>query len=267
MMRSPLASHRAPDVGWVRQVSVPRTFREPGIQLYPGVHAIGPSRRGWGQGGYSRAYLFEDGDDLTLVDTLWDEDARMILAYLASIGRRPQEITRIAMTHAHRSHLGGLATIKRLSGAPVYSHAAEAPIIAGEQPAAKIPLRPLAPWQLVPFRVASQLGLQPHVGCPVDHPDLVEGSVLGGLKVLHLPGHTPGNLAFSWDDDKVLAVADTIMTWPEPLVAGWPNFNQDDDVFAESLERVLERNPKVVGTGHGDPIWENTARRISTLAP
>ena len=46
------------------------------------MHAIGPSTRGLSQGGYSRAYLFEDTHGLTLVDTLWDEDAHMILRYL-----------------------------------------------------------------------------------------------------------------------------------------------------------------------------------------
>ena len=239
-------------------------FQEPGIELVEGVHAIGPSRDGLRQGGYSRAYLFEDTDGLTLVDTLWDEDAHMILKYLWTIGRSPSDITRIAMTHAHRSHLGGLAMLKALSGATVHSHAAEAPIIEGRQSAAKIPLRPLKPYELVPFRVASQLKLQPHVPCEVDcHLD--EGSTVGSLKVLHLPGHTPGNLAFSWDDDRVLAVADIIMMWPS-FRAGWPGFNQDEADFRKSLERVVDLKPEVVCTGHGDPIWgDGTAQRIATL--
>lgn len=243
----------------------PRAFQEPGVELRPGVHAIGPSRCGLTQGGYSRAYLFEDDDGLTLVDTLWDADAHMILDYLWRIGRTPKDVKRIAMTHAHRSHLGGVATMKALSGAPVLSHAAEAPIIEGTRPAAKIPLWPPLPKELIPFRIASQLGLQPHVPCTVDQPELVEGSMVGSLRVLHLPGHTAGNLAFSWDDNRVLAVADTIMTWPGQLCAGWPGFNQDDAVFRESLARVVALEPEVVCTGHGDPIWENTAARIAAL--
>jgi glyoxylase-like metal-dependent hydrolase (beta-lactamase superfamily II) len=234
------------------------------MELVEGVHAIGPSSRGLSQGGYSRAYLFEDEDGLTLVDTLWDDDAHLILQYLWSIGRTPADIAHIAMTHAHRSHLGGLATLRALSGATVQCHAAEAPIIEGRRPAAKVSLWPPLPVELVPFRVASQLGLQPHVPCEVDRKDLVEGSTVGSLKVLHLPGHTPGNLAFSWDDDRVLAVADTILTWPE-LSAGWPGFNQDDAQFRKSLRRVVALEPEVVCTGHGDPIWDGAAERIATL--
>jgi glyoxylase-like metal-dependent hydrolase (beta-lactamase superfamily II) len=242
----------------------PPVYREPGVRLAEGVHAIGPSRRGESQGGYSRAYLFEDTDGLTLVDALWDEDAQMILKYLWSIGRTPSDIKHIVMTHAHRSHLGGLATLKALSGATVHSHAYEASIIARERSAAKIPLTPLRPVVLVPFRVASQLGLQPHVGCQVDDTELGEGSAVGSLRVMHLPGHTPGNLALSWAGGRVLVVADQIMTWPS-FSAGWPGFNADDAQFYEALERLVELKPEVVCTGHGDPIWQNAAKRITAL--
>ena len=234
------------------------------MDLGSGVHAVGPSIRGQYQGGYSRAYLFEHDDGLTLVDTLWDHDAHMILRYLWSIGRTPRDVTDILITHAHRSHLGGVAILKKLSGATVRSHALEAPIIEGRASAAKIPLLPLRPVELIGFRVASQLGIQPHMHCEVDDPTLDEGRHIRGLEAMHLPGHTDGNLAFSWDDGRVLAVADTVMTWPS-FSAGWPGFNKDEEEFRRSLKRVVDMQPEMVLTGHGDPIWENAAESISTL--
>ena len=241
-----------------------RGFREPGVELVEGVHAIGPSERGQFQGGYSRAYLFEHERGLALVDTLWDHDAHMILRYLWQIRRAPTEITDILISHAHRSHLGGVAILKHLTGAKVHSHACEAPIVAGRKPAAKIPLWPLTPPQLIGFRVASQLGLQPHMRCEVDEPYLKGGERICGLEVIHLPGHTPGNLAFAWKGKLAIAVADTVMTWPS-LCAGWPGFNADDAEFRKSLEKVVARQPEMVLTGHGDPIWENAAETIETL--
>ena len=105
-----------------------------------------------------------------------------------------------------------------LSGAPVHSHPAEAPIIQGERPAAKIPLRPLRPPHLIPFRVASQLNLQPHVPCKVDRPDLGVGrKAVGRLEAWHLPGHTDGNLTLCWAGGAVMAVADMILTWPRQI--------------------------------------------------
>jgi glyoxylase-like metal-dependent hydrolase (beta-lactamase superfamily II) len=240
-----------------------RGFSEPGVALGSGIHAIGPSVHGQFQGGYSRAYLFEHGEGLALVDTLWDHDAHMILRYLWKIGCTPTDITDILITHAHRSHLGGVAILKRLNPrAKVHSHPAEAEIVAGRESAAKIPLWPLTPVQLIGFRVASQLGLQPHVPCEVDCPNLEGGEDIRGLEVLHMPGHTRGNLAFA--KGNAIAVADTIMTWPS-FCAGWPGFNLDDDEFRESLKRVVDRRPEMVLTGHGDPIWENAAESIETL--
>jgi len=98
----------------------------PGFEIEPGLHTIGPLSDGVRQGGYSRAYLVEDGDRLTLVDTLFDDDAYMIIEYLLRIGRSAHELTDIVLTHAHRSHLGGLARLKKLSGATVWAHDREA---------------------------------------------------------------------------------------------------------------------------------------------
>jgi glyoxylase-like metal-dependent hydrolase (beta-lactamase superfamily II) len=87
------------------------------------------------KGGHVHAFLLDNGTDLTLIDTLFHTDARQVLERIGSIGRSIRDLKRILLTHGHRSHLGGLATLKRLSGATVYSHEWEADIIAGERTA------------------------------------------------------------------------------------------------------------------------------------
>ena len=87
------------------------------IELAEGVHALGS-----GKGGHVRAFLIENGTELTLVDTLFDDDAHLVLEAIRSLGRSPSDLKRIGITHAHRSHLGGLAALKRASGATVSSH-------------------------------------------------------------------------------------------------------------------------------------------------
>src|SRR5437870_429009 len=82
------------------------------MQIAPGVYSMG----NW-KGGKVRAFLLDDGHELTLVDTLFETDARLILEELRSTGHTPADIKRIVLSHAHRSHLGGLAALKRLSGA------------------------------------------------------------------------------------------------------------------------------------------------------
>lgn len=234
----------------------------PGYEIEDGVHTIGPTTRGLAKGGYSRAYLFEDGDHLTLVDTLFDDDAHTIVAYLLKIGRSPRELTDIVLTHAHRSHIGGVATLKRLSNARVYAHDREAEIVAGRERARPVGLLPIRPLVLYPFRVLSYLHRPPHVACEVDQ-TLGEGDSVGTLEVLHVPGHTPGHLAFWWKQ-RVLIVGDAILTWPN-FGAGWPGFNLDEREYRRSLWRLVCMAPQIVGPGHGLPICQDTPERLATL--
>lgn len=239
--------------------------RPAGRKLEESVHVIG-LRKGmkgaYQKGAYSKAYLFEDGDRLTLVDALFDSDAQQIIDYLRSIGRSAADLTDIVLTHTHRSHIGGAARLKRLSGARVHCHASEAGILEGAQKGSPVSLWPLRPLALVPIRVMSYLPLKPHVPCKVDaHPE--DGDEIGSLKVLHVPGHTPGNLALLWKE-RVLVCADMILTWPR-FGPGWPGFNGDEALCRRSLQRLLDLEPEVICVAHGDPITHGARELLSTL--
>lgn len=229
----------------------------------PGAHQIGPSRRGFPQGGYSRSYLFEDDEEkLTLVDTGWDLQARGILRYLDDIGRSPAQIENIAFTHSHRSHLGGLGRIAEMSpGVKVWAHDWEKPIIEGSERARPIQAWPWPPI-LIPFRVVSWGPWFKHIPRKVDC-SLDEGTEVGPLTVLATPGHTPGHVAFLYDDS-LLVVGDAVATWPT-FGAGWPHFNLDEPEYRRSLVRLVSLEPEIVCPGHGDAIIEDTAARLKTL--
>jgi glyoxylase-like metal-dependent hydrolase (beta-lactamase superfamily II) len=236
-----------------------------GRQIAPGVHQVGPWRQGLRKGGYSRSYLFEDEKDgtLTLVDTGWDDDAGAILRYLDDIGRSPAELSHIVMTHYHRSHLGGLARLARMSHAEVCSHKSEAPVIEGKQRARPIALWPPFPIRLILFRIISHTPLYKHVPYGVRR-HLDGGDRVGPLDVLATPGHTPGHLAFRYRES-VLVVGDAVATWPLRLSAGWPGFNIDNDEYRVSLVKLVRLEPDVVGPGHGDAIVDGKAAQLDTL--
>ena len=219
------------------------------MQIAPGVHSMG----NW-KGGQVRAFLLDDGHELTVVDTLFETDARLILNEVRSIGRKPTDIKRIVLSHAHRSHLGGLAALKRLSGAPVLAHEWEAGIVDGHRRAPRVSWAPTPPVRAYPLQLGLNLRLDKHPTCPVDQ-TLADGAQAGPLTVVHTPGHTPGHLAFFWPERRLMITGDIVATWPD-LSPGWKGFTLDVAEHLKSVRRMAGFEPKILAVGHGDPVTQ-----------
>jgi glyoxylase-like metal-dependent hydrolase (beta-lactamase superfamily II) len=228
-------------------------------ELAEGVHVLGGKK-----GGRVRAFLLQTGDELTLVDTLFEDDGAGVRDAIAKLGRSPSDLKRIVLTHAHRSHLGGVAALKRATGATVLAHESEADIVSGGRPAQPVGLKPTAPLRTYPFQVGIFLNRPRHRPCEVDEA-AGDGDSAGPLQVLHAPGHSPGHLAFFWPERRVLIAGDAIATWPR-FEAGWPAFTLDAEQHADSIRRMASLDAAVVGVGHGDPIVERAAERVHELA-
>jgi glyoxylase-like metal-dependent hydrolase (beta-lactamase superfamily II) len=230
------------------------------VEIAPGIVAVGDQTRG-----LVRAYLVADGKNLTLVDTLQEKHPFLISAAIRRMGRSISDLKRIWVTHAHYSHLVGLAALKDLSGATVASHEWEAEIVAGRQKAQRVPILPRRPLRAyIPFQLGLALGIGDHTPCKVDC-SLHDEHEEGGLTVLHTPGHTPGHLAFWSDKHRVLLSGDAIVTWPQ-LAGGWDSFTLNRKQQRDSLRRMAACKIEKVGVGHGAPITENAAEVVRRLA-
>jgi glyoxylase-like metal-dependent hydrolase (beta-lactamase superfamily II) len=233
--------------------------REIEVELAPGIRSLSQKK-----GGRVHAFLLDDGNGLTLIDTLYDTDGQRVLDEIAAMGRSVDDLESIILTHGHRSHLGGARALKEQSGAAVYAHEWEADIVAGErkaQPVSLVPQRPLRAY--FPLQVGLALGLGKHPPCPVDH-GVSDGDRIGPLEVFHAPGHSPGHLVFSWPERRALFAGDAIATWPE-LSAGWPAFNLNPTQHRESLRRMAEFDSEVLAVGHGEPIRTEGKRHVRDL--
>jgi glyoxylase-like metal-dependent hydrolase (beta-lactamase superfamily II) len=228
-------------------------------ELAPGVHVLGGKK-----GGRVRSFLLETNGELTLVDTLFEADGAAVLDGIRALGRSPSDLKRIVLTHAHRSHLGGLAALKRATGATVLAHEWEADIVSGDRPAQSVGLKPTAPLRTYPFQVGIFLNRPRHKPCPIDE-SVEDGAAIGPLRVLHVPGHSPGHLAFHWEERRLLLSGDAIATWPR-FEAGWQAFTLNPEQHAASIRRMAELDAALVGVGHGDPITDAAADKVHGLA-
>jgi glyoxylase-like metal-dependent hydrolase (beta-lactamase superfamily II) len=228
-------------------------------ELAPGVHVLGGRK-----GGRVRASLLEDAGELTLVDTLFEGDGAAVLAGIRALGRSPGDLKRIVLTHAHRSHLGGLAALKRATGATVLAHEWEADVVSGDRPAQSVGLKPTRPLRTYPFQVGIFLNRPRHEPCPIDEA-VGGGAALGPLEVVAAPGHSPGHLGFHWAERELLIAGDAIATWPR-LEPGWPAFTLNEEQHRETLRRFAALRPRLLAVGHGDPVTDGAADVIDHFA-
>jgi glyoxylase-like metal-dependent hydrolase (beta-lactamase superfamily II) len=83
--------------------------------------------------GYSRSYIIDGDEGVTLIDTGLPNRHGAIIDNLAAIGRSMADVRAIAVTHSHTDHVGGAAALKRETTAPLFASAIDAPAIRGEE--------------------------------------------------------------------------------------------------------------------------------------
>ncbi|MEU8695709.1 MBL fold metallo-hydrolase [Streptomyces sp. NPDC048665] len=209
-------------------------------RIAPGVTRITTSKR-------DNAFLIEGDDGFTLVDVGWAKAPGVLLNTVASLGRKPSDIRRIVLTHAHPDHVQGAAALRRETGARILIHAADRPWLqAGRVPAEGrcgalgrfIDRLPALHW--TPFDADATLA----------DGDLVENS--GGLRVIHTPGHSPGHIVLLHEPSRALLVGDAMFNRGK-LALGPAALAADPALRPASLQR-LPQDLTTVGFAHGAPL-------------
>jgi glyoxylase-like metal-dependent hydrolase (beta-lactamase superfamily II) len=177
-----------------------------------------------GTNGYL-VHASEDAGEAVIVDPGGDADTLQ-----AALRRANASLAGILITHSHWDHLGAVADLADSTGAPVYMSALEAPVLA--QPDDFFP----------------DIGVRPYlVDVQLEGDETIE---LAGIsfQTLHVPGHSPGHLAY---------YADGSLFSGDVLFAGSVGRTDlphaDWETLVESIRTLVDRFPPetVVYSGHG----------------
>jgi glyoxylase-like metal-dependent hydrolase (beta-lactamase superfamily II) len=197
--------------------------------------------------GFVNAYLVDEDDGLTLVDTALPRSAKTLLA---GAGRLGKPIVRIALTHAHGDHIGSLDELAAaLPDAEVSISARDARLMAGDKT-----LDPGEPQ-------AKLRGGYPGAKTRPDR-TLSPGDRVGSLEVVASPGHTPGHVSFLDTRDGTLYAGDAYytlggvatsatanLTFPLPAMATWHK-----PTALESARALRALDPSALAPGHGKVV-------------
>ncbi|MER6196189.1 MBL fold metallo-hydrolase [Streptomyces sp. NPDC001586] len=207
-----------------------------------------------------QAYLWQDGEALTLIDAGNVESAAEIEGAIRSLGLLPERLERIVLTHCHRDHVGAAGELAARWGARVLAHRLDAPVIRGELP---VPEPVLLDWEIPLY--AHGLTVPEAPPTRVDR-ELEDGDALGfgdGAYVVHAPGHTDGSIGIHLPDHGVLFTGDCIAA-VGPLMLGV--FNVDRGRAIDSFHRLAGLSPSIACFGHGDPLTVDTATALVKAA-
>jgi glyoxylase-like metal-dependent hydrolase (beta-lactamase superfamily II) len=187
-----------------------------------------------------------DGRGAILIDTgLWGERGQLRRA-LGCCGLGLRDIRAIMLTHGHLDHAGNLAWVKEQSGAPIYAHPAEQTHIDGTYRYVG-----LSRW-CGRLEAAGRALLGAGTPARIDVP-LADGDELpfwGGLRVVHLPGHTEGHCGFYSLRHDVLFSGDLFASYLAHARLPPPILNSVPALILASLEKVRRLNPRFIVPQH-----------------
>ncbi len=200
--------------------------------------------------GFVNCYLIEREYDCVLIDTGMSKNAKNVIQTIKT--HCPDKpLKAILITHAHLDHIRGLETLGQLYGPEVISHKDESAYIMKTE---KMPTRDGFFAKMTTSFSSAFSGS----GYTIDQ-IVTNGEVVYDLKVLHLPGHTPGTIAFEDTRTRALFCGDIINTNKQGDKILPPNkgYALDyDQALKSSIQMFKLSRPNAILPGHGTPILE-----------
>jgi hydroxyacylglutathione hydrolase len=189
-------------------------------------------------------YLVDD----VLIDAGRSWDAGRIRRQTAGL-----PLSMLALTHVHADHQGSAKAVCEERGIPLACHEADVdamegrrPVSATSQPLAKMFARI---WQGPPHKVDRVLR---------------EGDEVAGFRVVHAPGHAPGEVIFFRESDRVAICGDVIknisyLTLRSRLSEPPDDLTPDPVENRRSIRKLADLEPSLILPGHGPEVTDMAA--------
>ncbi len=216
-------------------------------QVASGIHAI-PLLR-------VKAHAIIEGDDVSLVDSGYAGSLPRIERTLGEHRRSVDQVRRVVCTHGHPDHAGGARALADL-GVEVLIHPADAiNLQIGLGDALRNPSRGR-------FFAAMTPSLPTFT--PIGDGDVLP--ILGGLQVIHTPGHTPGSVCLYAREHGLLFVGDTLQRRFGRVSFASRLYSDDPAAARSSVQRLAALDVQTIVFSHYPPLRDGANQTLEKLA-
>ena len=216
----------------------------------PGIHSVRNAM------GCAHLLVEDDGKSAVFIDAGFFGEMPRLRRLLQRLGLQPEDVKAILLTHGHLDHVGNLVALREWTGAPVYAHAEERAHVEARYPYTG--LSRVCGWA----EATGRFVLRRRVGS-VDL-NFADGDVLpfwGGLRVIHLPGHTRGHCGFYSEQHDLLFSGDLFASYFFGTHLPPAILNSVPDEFPASFRRVAQLGPRGIVPNHYDMLDPVRLRR------
>jgi glyoxylase-like metal-dependent hydrolase (beta-lactamase superfamily II) len=199
-------------------------------------------------------YYLIDRDEVTIIDTGGRGSAPRIIEGLRELGKGVGDVTRILLTHGHQDHAGSASRLAAATAAPVHVHAGDAQHVREGTNYQTLKPRTLLGRLILLRRPPTSVEATPIAAM------ISDGDEISGMRVVHAPGHSPGQVVFLWPrHGGVLILGDALFNLP--YLAPPPLYAELDSMLS-SVHKISGLDFEVACFGHGRPIKHGAGERF-----
>jgi len=194
-------------------------------------------------------------DSPSLIDCGLAGSSGRIERVVRAHGRELRQLARVVITHGHPDHAGSARELAAL-GIPILIHPADAANLG-------------VTWRDALQRPSRGRVFAAMTPQPADVVSIEDGQVLpmlGGLRVVHTPGHTPGSVCLYGARDRILFVGDSLQRRFGRVSFASGLYSDDHAAAKRSVKRLAELDVETIVFSHFAPLEGGAAEVLATLA-